>query len=303
MRASSFPQHKFFVHPERSRVAAKSKDPEGARPATTLRTVQPPHSTLGCTNPPLSVFLSTVYCLASRYTTPMPAPRLLVFDLDGTLIDSSLDLCNSINAMLVHLGKPSLSNELIASYIGDGAAMLVRRALGDPGDLDASDHDETTLREALHFFIAYYREHKLDNTRAYEGVLESLQAIRNAHPLLPMAVLTNKPVGPSRGICDALGLTPFFFQNYGGDSFTTKKPDPHGLITLIAEANERDASAQIVPGDVVMIGDSDVDVITARRAGTRILGCTFGLSPHSLAAAKPDATVDHPSEWPQALGL
>ncbi len=234
----------------------------------------------------------------------MPSPpRLLVFDLDGTLIDSSLDLCNAINAMLTHLGKPSLPNATIGSYIGDGAAMLVRRALGDPGDLDASTHDETVLREALRFFIVYYREHKLDNTRAYGGVLDALHSIHKDHPQLPMAVLTNKPVGPSRGICDALGLTPFFFQNYGGDSFLTKKPDPHGLITLLAEANERDASSQIVPGDVVMIGDSDVDVITARRAGTRSLGCTFGLSPHSLAAAEPDASVDHPCEWQNALGL
>lgn len=240
---------------------------------------------------------------ALPYTTPMHPPRLLVFDLDGTLIDSSLDLCNSINAMLAHLGKPPLPNEVIASYIGDGAAMLVRRALGDPGDLDASAHDETTLREALHFFILYYREHKLDNTYAYAGVIESLQGIREVHPLLPMAVLTNKPVGPSRGICDALGLSPFFFQNYGGDSFPTKKPDPHGLITLISEANEGYPVRQIVPGDVVMIGDSDVDVITARRAGTRVLGCTFGLSPHALAAAHPDSSVDHPSEWQKALGL
>ena len=238
-----------------------------------------------------------------HYTNPMHAPRLLVFDLDGTLIDSSLDLCNSVNATLAHLHKPALPNAVIASYIGDGAAMLVRRALGNPGDLDASTHDETVLREALHFFIAYYREHKLDNTSAYDGVVGALQSLRETHPSLPMAVLTNKPVGPSRGICDALDLSPFFFQNYGGDSFPTKKPDPHGLVTLIAEANEHDISAQIVPADVVMIGDSDVDVITARRAGTRILGCTFGLSPHALAAAQPDASVDHPSQWQRALGL
>ena len=97
----------------------------------------------------------------------MPVPRLLVFDLDGTLINSSLDLCNSVNAMLEHLGKPPLPNAVIASYIGDGAAMLVRRALGDPGDLDASIHDESVLREALDFFIRYYRVHKLDNTLVF----------------------------------------------------------------------------------------------------------------------------------------
>ena len=164
----------------------------------------------------------------------MPLPRLLVFDLDGTLIDSTLDLCNSVNAMLAHVRKPPLPPAVIASYIGDGAAMLVRRALGDPGDLDTSAHDETTVRDAMHYFIAWYREHKLDNTRLYPGVLESLQSIRGRHPQLLMAVLTNKPVGPSRDICTQLGIAPFFFQNYGGDSYPTKKPDSQGLLTVIS---------------------------------------------------------------------
>jgi phosphoglycolate phosphatase len=231
-------------------------------------------------------------------------PRLLVFDLDGTLIDSSVDLCNSVNASLAHVGKPLLPNVLIASYIGDGAAMLVRRALGDPGDLDAlhpSDSDDL-FRSTFDFFLSYYREHKLDNTRCYDGVIEALTQIRARHPDLPMAVLTNKPVNPSRDICTALGLAPFFFQNYGGNSFATKKPDPTGLLTLIEEASSLLATT-LVPSEVVMIGDSDVDVLTARRCGTRFLGCTFGLAPASLAAAEPEATVDHPLEWPSALGL
>ncbi|HEY4354674.1 MAG TPA: HAD hydrolase-like protein [Acidobacteriaceae bacterium] len=234
------------------------------------------------------------------------APRFLVFDLDGTLINSSLDLCNSVNATLEHLGKQPLPNSLIATYIGDGAAMLVRRALGDPGDLDGKDHDETQLRLALDFFIRYYRQHKLDNTVLYDGVLTSLQAIRERNPNLPMAVLTNKPVRPSREICQALALEPFFFQNYGGDSFTTKKPDPLGLQTLIAEADvllHADGAQPLRPDEVVMIGDSDVDVTTARRIGARSLGCAFGLAPHALAAAQPDMVVDHASEWPAMLGL
>jgi phosphoglycolate phosphatase len=251
----------------------------------------------------------------------MSAPRLLVFDLDGTLIDSSLDLCNSVNAAMAHVGKPGLPNALIASYIGDGAAMLVRRALGDPGDLDsgpsssstpAAGESETLFHRAFDFFLAFYRAHKLDNTQLYPGVRESLQQIRARHPQLPMAVLTNKPVIPSREICAALGVAPFFFQNYGGNSFATKKPDPTGLLTLIAEANALLASIEpaasaisplISPQEVVMIGDSDADVLTARRCGARSLGCGFGLAPVSLAAAKPDATVAHASNWPTALGL
>jgi phosphoglycolate phosphatase len=231
-------------------------------------------------------------------------PRLLVFDLDGTLIDSSLDLCNSVNAALVHVGKPSLPNPLIASYIGDGAAMLVRRALGDPGDLDAlhPHKDDALFRRTFDFFLTYYRAHKLDNTRCYAGVLSALTEIRTRHPQLPMAVLTNKPVNPSRDICRALDLEPFFFQNYGGNSFDTKKPDPAGLLTLIEEASAL-VAAPITPQDTVLIGDSDVDALTAQRCGTQFVGCTFGLAPAALAAAEPERTVDHPSEWPTALGL
>src|SRR5438477_8501041 len=130
------------------------------------------------------------------------APRLVVFDLDGTLIDSRIDLANSVNAMLVHLGKPELPHAVIATYIGDGASMLVRRALGDPeGDI----HDEEHVAEALTFFLDYYRSHKLDFTYIYPGVISSLEVIRATYPETLMAVLTNKPVKPSRDICDHFG--------------------------------------------------------------------------------------------------
>ncbi|RXH56629.1 HAD family hydrolase [Granulicella sibirica] len=224
-------------------------------------------------------------------------PRLLIFDLDGTLIDSRQDLCNSVNATLAHLGRSALPDAVIASYIGDGASMLIRRALGDPDQVE-----ESHLNQAISFFLDYYRIHKLDFTYVYPGVLEALASIRGAHPTVPMAVLTNKPVHPSRDICAHFGLDRFFFQNYGGNSFHTKKPDPHGIQTLIAEANALAPNAEpITPAQTVMIGDSDVDILTARNAGARSLGCTFGLSPHALAAAQPEATVDSPTEWPATL--
>jgi phosphoglycolate phosphatase len=240
----------------------------------------------------------------------MSTPRLLVFDLDGTLINSSIDLCNSVNAAMVAVGKPTLPHAVIATYIGDGAAMLVRRALGDPGDLDARDPatGDALFHRAFDAFLDHYREHKLDNTHCYPGVLDSLRTIRSRHPHLPMAVLTNKPVHPSHAISAALGLAPFFFQNYGGNSFATKKPDTEGLLTLMAEADAlwkaQEANApSLAPADVVMIGDSDVDVLTARRCGARSVGCLFGLAPHTLAIAQPELTVQHASEWPDALGL
>lgn len=215
---------------------------------------------------------------------PTDKIKLLIFDLDGTLVDSRLDLANSINAMLRHFGKHELPNEIIASYIGDGAPMLVRRALGDPDD-------ESFLQRALEYFLLYYREHKLDNTYVYAGVFESLDAIRaryNGGPV-KMAVLSNKPVMPSRAIVDALGLGKYFFQVYGGNSFHTKKPDPEGVEALLREA----AAA---PAETVIIGDSGVDVVTARNAGIYSIGVKYGLAPHTLEEAPPDILVDDPVE-------
>jgi phosphoglycolate phosphatase len=117
-----------------------------------------------------------------------------------------------------------------------------------------------------------------------------------------MAVLTNKPVGVSREICAHFGLDRFFFQVYGGNSFHTKKPDPSGLRTLMGEASALDgAGAAITPGETVMIGDSEVDILTARNCGARSIGCSYGLSPQSLVAAAPDVTVATAAQWPAAL--
>jgi phosphoglycolate phosphatase len=231
-------------------------------------------------------------------------PRFLVFDLDGTLIDSRIDLCNSVNAMLAHFGRPTLAEPTIASYIGDGAEALVQRALAHQHRIadQPGPQDEAFLAQALDWFIAYYKIHKLDYTYVYPGALESMRAIRGRHPRLPMAVLTNKPVMPSRAICRHFGFHTLCFQVYGGNSFATKKPDPEGLLALIAEASKL-LGDLIAPAETVMIGDSHVDIQTARAAGTRSLGCTFGLSPQSLAAALPDRTVDHAAEWPDALSL
>ena len=97
--------------------------------------------------------------------------KLLIFDLDGTLIDSRLDLIHSINAMLRHFKRSELPGDVVASYVGDGAPMLVRRALGDP-------KDEAFLKEALEYFLGYYRVHKLDFTHVYEGIREMLASLR-----------------------------------------------------------------------------------------------------------------------------
>ncbi len=214
---------------------------------------------------------------------PVEQIRLLIFDLDGTLVDSRLDLTNSVNAMLRHFGRPELPCELISTYIGDGAPMLVRRSLGDPDDQKFVD-------EALLFFLGYYREHKLDNTYVYEGIKDSLEAIREArNGEVKMAVLSNKPVNPSRAIVDALGLGKFFFQVYGGNSFPTKKPDPQGALQLLKEVG-------VKPREAVMIGDSANDVMTAKNAGMYSVGLSYGLSPASLEKVPPDMLLDRPDE-------
>ena len=215
---------------------------------------------------------------------PASQLRLLIFDLDGTLVDSRVDLANSVNAMLRNYGRHELPMEIIAGYVGDGAPTLVRRALGDP-------EDEGFLQEALLYFLAYYREHKLDYTKVYDGIREALAAMRQSTNGAPrsLAVLSNKPVNPSRQIVKALGLTEFFVQIYGGNSFPTKKPDPLGAQTLLAESG-------CAPQEAVIIGDSDIDVLTAQNAGIWSCGVSYGFAPHSLQAAAPDVLVDSPAE-------
>jgi phosphoglycolate phosphatase len=225
-----------------------------------------------------------------KFTRPFDGRtlKLLIFDLDGTLVDSRLDLIQSVNGMLQHFHRPELPGDAIASYVGDGAPMLVRRALGDPDD-------ERFVQEALEYFLAYYRVHKLDNTQAYPGVKEALETLHNQNGSeRRMAVLSNKPVNPSRAIIDALGLGEFFIRVYGGNSFHTKKPDPMGVHTLLEETGIRSVEA-------IMIGDSSIDVITGRNADLWTCGVTYGFAPRTLDDAPPDVLVDTPADLVQVF--
>lgn len=232
---------------------------------------------------------------------PIPADRikLLVFDLDGTLIDSAQDLCNSVNATLKAFDLEPLPDETIAGFVGNGAQMLIRRSYAMSSKIDHREVDEVQLAKVCEFFLQYYREHKLDFTYAYEGVMEALKALHTLHDApdgkrRAMAVLTNKPVGPARGICAGLGLADYFTHIYGGDSFALKKPDPFGLRSLMEETG---ATAE----ETVMIGDSQVDIQTARNAGAWALGCTFGFGPMDMGDTAPDVLVDSAAEWIEVL--
>ena len=211
--------------------------------------------------------------------------RLVIFDLDGTLIDSRLDLVHSVNAALRHIGRPELPEDVIASYVGDGAPILIQRALGD------EQVDEALVRKGLEYFLTYYRAHKLDHTTIYPGICDALAAIQNSSNGAPrkMAVLTNKPVGPSRAIVEALGMNKFFSQVYGGNSFATKKPDPEGARKLMEESGA-------APEQTAIIGDSHVDIRTGRNADLWTIGVTYGFAPHTLESEPADVLVDQPVE-------
>jgi phosphoglycolate phosphatase len=204
--------------------------------------------------------------------------RALIFDLDGTLIDSKLDLALSVNATLGELGRNPLPHEQIFSYVGQGAPALIARALGS-----AASEEDCLL--GLEFFIKYYSAHKLDNTVLYPGVREALDALKG----MPMSVYTNKPVRVSRGIIQELGIASHFRSVYGGNSFERKKPDPMGVESILREFRAG-------PAQVMIVGDSEVDVQTARNSGTWICGVTYGFGSHHFTEHPPDLLVDSLTE-------
>jgi phosphoglycolate phosphatase len=217
--------------------------------------------------------------------TRFSAVRVLIFDLDGTLIDSKSDLVLSVNATLEHMGHQPLPHELVCSYIGRGAAALIRSSLG-PSVTDAQ------AEEGHEFFLAYYRRHMLDNTVTYPGVREALEALAP----YKMAVLTNKPVRFSQAILDGLGIADHFQFVFGGNSFEKKKPDPIGVELLL-----KNFSAQ--SGEAMMVGDSAVDVQTARNSGIYSCGVSYGLGFESMRDCPPDIMLDSLADLPAHLTL
>jgi phosphoglycolate phosphatase len=210
-----------------------------------------------------------------------PAPAaLVVFDLDGTLIDSSRDLAAALNQTLdrLHPGLPALSVDEVRAMIGDGALKLITRALRAKGLGDAP-------QDALPVFLDCYGTRLLEETRLYPGVTEMLEALASRH----LAVLTNKPGDFSRAILAGLGVARFFRRVYGGGDLPAKKPDPVGLHRLLAETG-------VGPAGAVMVGDSAIDVRTGRAAGVRTIGVRYGFDPEGLSQDPPDLLVDDARE-------
>ncbi len=201
--------------------------------------------------------------------------HLLIFDLDGTLIDSKRDLTDSVNATRAWKGLAALPDDIVSAYVGNGAPMLIKRALPHCTDEEHA--------EALQFFLHYYREHMLDATTLYPSVREALDLLHAER--IPLAVLTNKPVKFSVRLVAGLGLADHFFRIYGGNSFAEKKPHPIGIETLIGEAGADRAGT-------VMVGDSGIDVQTARAANVQACGVSWGFQPETFEKAPPDFMID-----------
>jgi phosphoglycolate phosphatase len=209
---------------------------------------------------------------------------LLVFDLDGTLIDSRRDLADAANALIVERGGQPLPVDAIAGMVGEGAALLVRRALKAAGT-------DMVVERDLARFLELYDERLLVHTRLYDGTRDALETLAARGPL---AILTNKPQRPTERILEGLAIAPFFKWVIGGDTVHGRKPDPAGLASLIAAAGTTAA-------DTLMVGDSAIDLKTARAAGVPLclVRYGFGFSTTDGLVQPDDRLIDAPSELPQ----
>jgi phosphoglycolate phosphatase len=209
--------------------------------------------------------------------------KLIVFDLDGTLIDSAEDIARSVNEMLQTRGRAPLPHDRIRSYVGDGVRKLMERSLGEAGPSEIESASES--------YLAIYRRRLLETTRAYPGVEETLDEL--GHRALSLAVLTNKPLRESEAILEGLGLARHFRSVCGGDSFERKKPDPMGVFFLMDRARAR-------PEETLLVGDSVVDLRTARNAGVGSCLVSYGFAPLP-DFEKPDFVVDNLKELLQRI--
>jgi phosphoglycolate phosphatase len=203
---------------------------------------------------------------------------VLIFDLDGTLVDSKRDLTASVNHIRNQFGLSLLTEQEIARFIGDGALMLIRRVLENQAT-------EPNVQAGLQMFLSYYRAHMLDTTRLYPGVRETLDRLTDCK----LAVLTNKPVHFSCAMLDGLGIYRHFVSVYGGNSFDYKKPDPVGVYQILSDTRGQRERTWIV-------GDSAVDVLTGRNATIKTCGVTYGYATETFKDAPPDFLIDNFSD-------
>ena len=203
--------------------------------------------------------------------------ELLIFDLDGTLIDTRQDITNSANQMLAHYGLDQKGVDEVTGYVGDGIAKLVERCMGD---------EDVNIDEAVLLFKKIYTARLLENTRPYPSIVDLLKQLK----VYRKAILTNKAYAPSKAITDGLGLTGYFEIFVGGDTLPRKKPFPDGVNYIIEKAGVgREKS--------LLIGDGRNDILTAAEAGLQSVYVSWGFShDSSMTGLGPDFTINHPDE-------
>ena len=214
-------------------------------------------------------------------------PALVVFDLDGTLIDSAADLAAAINRMLADFGREPLSLPEVRRMIGDGVAMLVARALA------ARQCEPADPAAAARLFMRHYESAATLRTTVFPGAVAALRALRAAG--IPLAVCTNKPAGLSAGILDSLGLAQYFARVIGGDSLPYRKPDPRVLLALLEPFAVR-------PEDSLLVGDSEVDAATAHAAGVPFVLMKHGYRRAAAQEIHCIAALENFAELPGLIG-
>lgn len=216
-----------------------------------------------------------------------PRPDAVVFDLDGTLLDTAPDLCGTLNELLTEHGRPTMPLDRLRPMIGDGAAKMVERGFAASGRVP---EDFTGL---VRRFIELYEGRIAAETQPFPGVIACLDRLRTAG--LQLAVCTNKTTRLTESLLAALDLTAYFPVVIGGDG-PARKPDPRHLLAVV----ERLA---VEPRAAVMIGDSINDVAAAKAAGIKVVAVTFGYTTTPAAELGADALIDSYTELPRLLGL
>ncbi len=216
-------------------------------------------------------------------------PKAVVFDLDGTLVDTAPDLCGALNHVLDSEGRRHVSPDELRHMVGHGARALLVRGMAETGN--PATHED--LDRLLPLFLEYYGAHVADRSQPFEGVENLLKELEDRN--VRIGICTNKPESLAINLLDALGLSRYFGAVVGGDSLPVRKPDPATFKETLARLGAAD-------GPALMVGDSRTDVETARAAGVPVICVSFGYTDVAVETLYPDIVIDHYRDFGEAVG-